>query len=105
MKVAQTTTENSTAILHLRFQSLRSVRSRVGLRSPEGSTRTRDARCATAREAISAGDSTQLFNERFPLLAIVDHERVIFAMCGPRAARDFAEIYKLPVGHVCFLES
>src|SRR4029434_4889499 len=47
----------------------------------------------------------ELFNQRFPLFALVNYESVIFAMCGPRAAWHFAEIYKLPVGHVCFLQS
>jgi len=36
---------------------------------------------------------------------IVDYERIIFAVSGPRTARHFAEIYKLPVGYVCFLHS
>src|SRR6267143_6951305 len=58
-----------------------------------------------ARDPISMRGRTQLFNERFPFLAIADHERVIFAMCGPRAARDFGEIYKLPISHVCFLQA
>lgn len=50
-----------------------------------------------------AGDCAQLFRDRFTFSPIVDHERIIFAVSGPRTAGHFPEIYKLPVGYVCFL--
>src|SRR6185437_14567150 len=59
-------------------------------------------RCVKAR---LTRDRTQLFRNRFAFFALVNYESVIIAMSGPRSARHFAEIYKLPVGYVCFLQS
>src|SRR5437868_7246518 len=52
-----------------------------------------------------ARDRTELFRQRFAFFPLVNHECVVFAMSGPWAVRHFAEFYKLPVGHVCFLQS
>ena len=55
------------------------------------------------QDAILAGDCAHLFRNRFAFFALVNYESVIIAMSGPRTARHFAEIYKLPLGYVCFL--
>src|SRR5437868_13766905 len=52
-----------------------------------------------------ARDGAQLFRQRFAFFPLINHERVVFAMSRPWAVRHFAEFYKLPVGHVCFLQS
>src|SRR5207244_6113745 len=52
-----------------------------------------------------ARNGAQLFRQRFAFFPFINHECVVFAMSRPWAVRHFAEFYKLPVGHVCFLQS
>src|SRR5207244_764425 len=66
-----------------------------GLRSRHG--------CSTVD--FLARDRTELFRQRFAFFALANYESVVFAMGGPRAARHFAEIYKLPIGYVRFLQA
>src|SRR5262249_30359530 len=48
-------------------------------------------------------DRPELFRQGFTFLALVDYECVVFAESGPRTVWHFVEIYKGPIGHVCFL--
>src|SRR5207244_10186037 len=58
-----------------------------------------------SRRAFLARNRPQLFGQPRAFFALVDYERVVFTMSGPRAARYFTEIHKFPVGYVCFLQS
>jgi hypothetical protein len=46
-------------------------------------------RCVRAR---LARDRTELFRQRFAFFALANYESVIFAMSGPRTARDLTEL-------------
>lgn len=60
--------------------------------------------CSEPRGALFlARDRAQSFNQRLALCAIVDHERVVFAMRRPRTTRHFLEIHEPPIGNVSWL--
>jgi hypothetical protein len=45
-------------------------------------------------------DCAQPFDQRLAFCAIVDHERVVFAMRRPRTTRHFLEIHEPPISDV-----
>src|SRR5947207_4726329 len=100
---------NAPPIFHSRFQSLSSEGSRgssnVLARRLPANEWIKAADTAAFTVDFLARDGAQLFRQRFAFLPLINHECVVFAMSRPWAMRHFAEFYKLPVGHIRFLQS
>src|SRR4029453_9974640 len=50
-------------------------------------------------------DCAQPFDQRLAFCAVVDHERVVFAMRRPRTTRHFLEIHEPPICDVSWFQS